>query len=203
MQDDEKAQMISTCVAVLEAYIVGAKPNNGIGAYGSMQRLADTLTVAGWKVLGSGSYGCVLKSPHLEGVVFKFGVCAYDAAVEFALWARANQHLPHLPEILDLRRFPQGFVYVMPEYFPCPEVEEVQEKRRVFERILQGNNCWGDPVTDEERAAYPTAVAMQQYFENCCGVDLHAWNVMLDAEGNMIITDPYATDRTAPNGEEN
>lgn len=196
--DEQKLKMVQTCVQVLGAYIDGIAPSNNVGpVYGDMMRLADTLQEAGWKLLGNGSYGCVLESPHAEGVVFKFGTHYADAALAFAQWARANQHLPHLPVIYAIQKFKHGYVYAMPRYHSAEARSDIHEQRYACERILYGN---GDAA---ECARFPTAVAMREYFDGCVGIDLHSYNVMVDpATDQMVITDPFAMDRTAPEPKE-
>lgn len=153
----------------------------------------------GWRRLGSGWFGEAWEHCDYLGLVVKvsgrggFGDDAqdwpggHDAWPTFAEYCHANPH-ENLPNIMHFERMNASHSWaIMPKYTPLDSIVygygEYDSQRERWQGWLLGADgapAWMWPILGMVRS-----LNMQ--------IDLHRGNVMVNAEGNLIMTDPFST----------
>ncbi len=155
----------------------------------------------GWSKLGTGWYGEAWEHADYPGLVLKvsgragFGSDAPDALVDkpgsdswqvYAQYCHKHPH-EHLPQILHFERINAAVAWaIMPKYKPLGRDFAEERTRMHWERWLNG-----DPGAPEWM--WPI-IGMASSL--CMSVDLHRGNVMVSADGTMIMTDPFSAYET-------
>lgn len=156
--------------------------------------LRDLFEKRGWQFCGAGYYSAAF---FKGGLVIKTGIKAEDSGLLYAAWCRASQGKVGVPIVHKLGS--TGFCYMVlmdrlealageldadqPSYDPilAAEFGSVQET------INLGVDGWG-----EHMELCRTAISIREFFEDVALFDVHSGNVMLDRNGNLVITDPVA-----------
>lgn len=145
--------------------------------------LGEELRRAGYRVLGAGGYGTVIKHPEFD-MVLKICIDEFDGYPAFARWAEVNRPA-HVVDIIYTCRVNESlFFAAMPVY---ASVEQGTQEARMIDNI----NC------NVPRGAYELEVrdALDWVFDvlgDYACRDTHSGNWMLDSDGNLLISDPLA-----------
>lgn len=137
----------------------------------------------GLKKLGSGYYSKVFEHPSAPGLVIKF--CCSDedeASITYLAWARAHPG-PHVPVIHHLLRGSGYHVSVMNKLYPLDGNNMVE-----YDKYMSYYSDYGRHADVFGPAR--VALEIKEFFSDIAGWDLHNENVMQDANGVMVITDP-------------
>ncbi len=150
----------------------------------------------GWRKLGSGLFGEAWEHADYPGLAVKvsgragFGMLTeYYAGSElyadswqvFAQYCHKHPH-EHLPKIMHFERINAAVAWaIMPRYMPTssPQMDELRSK-------------WQDWLNGERNAPEWLWPIIGMASSLCMAVDLHSGNVMLDSDGNLIMTDPFS-----------
>ena len=156
----------------------------------------------GWRQLGSGFFGEAWEHADHPGLVVKvsgrshFGLPGaytfsrlgddpepcFDSWQVYAQYCHKHPHR-HLPNIMHFERINASTAWaVMPRYSPYTAPPGQDFRRRQWEDWLHGERNapeWMWPI-----------IGMASSL--CMDVDLHTGNVMLDADGTLIMTDPFS-----------
>lgn len=156
----------------------------------------------GWCRLGNGWFGEAWEHAEHPGLVVKvsgrggFGADEpskggrHDAWPTFAEYCHANPH-ENLPNIMHFERMNASHAWaIMPKYTPLNAIEygheEYDNQRVRWQNWLydaEGAPAWMWPIIGMERS-----LNMQ--------IDLHQGNVMVNAEENLVMTDPFSARET-------
>lgn len=169
------------------------------GAYISKQEvlphLIDFMADRGWEYSGAGFFAAVFVR---GGLALKIGLKAGDTGAMYAAWCRANQALPGVPRIYSISKFSGCYLVLTrryevlrkewlddedSEYLPAL-AEEHDAVRVAVNRGIAPGNARFDTVQ--------TGLLIRDFFVGVVDFDVHEQNIMVDAEGNLIITDPVS-----------
>lgn len=151
----------------------------------------------GWSKLGSGWYseawehadypGLVLKVSGREGfgpdeTYGRWDIPGSDSWQVYAQYCHKHPH-EHLPQILHFERINAAVAWaIMPKYTPLGRGFAGERTRMQWAGWLNGDRGapeWMWPI-----------IGMASSL--CMTVDLHRGNVMVSADGTMIMTDPFS-----------
>lgn len=156
-----------------------------------------------WRQLGSGFFGEAWEHADHPGLVVKVsGRGGFGLHDEYTLVSRWNDPAPsfdswqvyaqychkhphkHLPNIMHFERINASTAWaIMPKYSPYNAETGQDFTRKKWQGWLGGERNapeWLWPI-----------IGMASSL--CMDVDLHKGNVMLDADGTMIMTDPFSS----------
>lgn len=152
----------------------------------SFGELTAELERFGVKFIGAGNFSMVFSHPALGGKVVK--VCAdalEDCGAIYLAWARQNaKHYKHLPVVHHLEVSPDKRIYfaVLDRYeMTVNEAHCDSTQRAEF-------NSRYDNTTPIGKAL----AAINDFHTGWCGTDCHGENVMVDSNGQLVITDPLS-----------
>lgn len=185
-----------------------ALPDWGDG-YIPPDALAERTMPEGWREVGQGHFSLAVAHVLRPDYVFKICCRAGDAYPEYAAWCvskfndgtHVNLCVPHIPFLhhsLDhvrivpvqrLEKINSQYTGNSEEY--CRELEVYVNAIDTYMRDLIGITAYQDidqdMVSDKMKA---TLQALAKAFRGLRSVDIHSGNVMLDASGEMVLTDP-------------
>lgn len=165
----------------------------------------------GFKCLGSGAFSEVFGRSD-----FPFAIKVNmepDDWPDFALWTLRNPS-PHYVDVKKIKWFvdEHGPYYIavmerleqtMREYLrkndfiDCVEAQNMSKLRTMMSRDVSNRHAAELVEREtEHRALFDAALALKREFHARSFLDLHEWNVMLRADGTMVITDPISTVET-------
>lgn len=160
----------------------------------AFEQVRKTMENGGWTFCGAGYYSAAF---FRAGLVIKVGFKAEDSGLLYAAWCRANQGKAGVPKVHKLAS--TGFCYMVlmdrleaivgeldkdsPSYDPqlAAEVDSVKETLNL------GADGWG-----QHMELCRTAISIRDFFDDIANFDLHEANVMLDRNGELVITDPVS-----------
>lgn len=149
----------------------------------------------GAKHLGSGNFSSVFKHPALEGKVIKVVLNVEDNYHEYAEWCM-TQNNKHIPKIHHMEDIGGGrYIFVLDELISISSMWSIPRDARAVRDIL--NYGWCDKEYAEKfdidisRELTNAMIGLLLLKEcNSLRFDLHNGNMMLDKDGNVVITDP-------------
>lgn len=157
-------------------------------------RFERDLQAHGFTVLGTGHFSCAVEHPDLPGLAIKIGLKKEDSGAAYAAWARSKQGVyKSVPRILHIQRGAQAYVVIMPKYsdFGYDATTEQDNQFLQAMRVLeQGDEVAVPAMLNKDLVL--CAMDIRKFFDGIAEFDLHRGNVMLDDEGNIIITDPVS-----------
>lgn len=164
--------------------------------------LASEMRIAGFRVLGHGSFGIVLSHHRTPDRVYKLCANPKDAYVSYALWCREQQvdgERAHMPEIRHVFRKDNVIGYILPRYISLAEAKDLGKVPREFDAfVLQSIAAKRQPYTESLRLVYPRSLValtadVLRFFKGAAQVDIHNGNIMFDPINNeLILTDPVS-----------
>lgn len=156
--------------------------------------IKDMMQKAGWQFCGSGFYSAAF---FRNGLVIKVGFKAEDSGLMYAAWCRANQGRAGVPVVHKLLSAGICYVVLMDRLEAIAGELEVGSKQfdpqlaaevdSVKETINQGVDGWG-----QHMELCRTAIDIREFFMDICNFDITESNVMMDRNGNVVITDPVS-----------
>lgn len=157
--------------------------------------LIDTMAEDGWAFEGSGFFSAVFIK---GGLALKFGFKVNDTGAMYAAWCRANQGKAGVPAIYGITKFSSCYLVLTRRYDKVRSSwlredsgETIPELRKEFQAIASALNqgkFWGVKRFDTVK----TAAAIREFFSDVADFDLHESNVMMDGQGELVITDPIS-----------
>lgn len=157
-------------------------------------------SVEEFKFLGSGCYAAVFQHPEFRERVIKVGRSNEDGWLGYAKWCVANQGQPMVPKIYELRRVVNNdkvaYVAVMEKLTPlvdddCSEIgtSRYWQGQLSSLHVFVRNHC-SLAFLPDSRAVEAMGRRLYAAFGSQ-NMDLHTGNAMLNAAGELVITDPY------------
>lgn len=143
--------------------------------------LDDAMDKAGFKLLGDGNFSIVVKHEAAPGYVIKIVIRDNDSAPAYMAWCRAHPG-PHVPRIHHLQRQGRYVVAVLDELRQM-DTERTQIYDLYLDRYLERVN---------DHSANKVAQDIRKFFKDAADFDLHPANVMMDLNGELVITDPLS-----------
>lgn len=157
----------------------------------------------GLKVLGMGMYALVVEHENYPGRAFKVTTSLLDGFRTYAKYCKENEGVPYLPVIHSINEQDNFGCYELDKYYPivkpcngyetfvsikCEDMYTYAHAGQYAstEGILQG--------TPEQLAIYTLAKNIANEFGKRFTTDIHTGNIMVDSNGNVIITDPLGGD---------
>lgn len=169
-----------------------------------LEALIDGAAEYDWEYAGSGFFSAVFIK---GGLALKFGFKAGDTGAMYAAWCRNNAGLPGVPEVYSLTKFTGCYVVLTRRYTELREEwldprdgDCIRDLAEEFDCIRGAINR-GDRVGIERFDTVKTAHAIRDFFDGVADFDLHRSNVMLDHEGELVITDPISHGPCSGTGE--
>lgn len=150
----------------------------------------------GAKHLGSGNFASVFKHPALEGKVIKVVLNTADNYHEYARWC-LTQNNKHIPKIYNMEDIGDGrYIFVLDELSSVYDDNyDVPRDVTIIRDVLEYGyddelytEKYGIEIGDETRDAMIGLLLLKEC--NLLRFDLHNGNMMLDKDGNVVITDP-------------
>ena len=155
--------------------------------------LIDLMAGDGWLLSGSGFFSAVFVK---NGLALKVGFKVTDTAATYAAWCRANQDLPGVPTVYSLTKFSRCFLVLTRRYNPLTpawlqedQPDYLPRMSDEYQALQSAINCgkyWGLIRFDTVK----TAKLIRDFFSGLASFDLHGQNLMIDDQGNIVITDP-------------
>lgn len=137
----------------------------------------------GFKYVGSGYFSVVLRHKSLPTRVFKIGFKQEDAYAAYIGYCRQNPG-PHIPVIHHAERMGQFQVAVLTKYERLYYLDEADQL--VINAAKRGATYYGE-------SSLGSAVnGIAEFFAGIAVLDIHTDNIMQDADGCLIITDPVS-----------
>lgn len=158
--------------------------------------IIDQMAERGWAYVGAGYFSAAFVK---GGLAVKIGLKPNDTGSMYAAWCRAHQGEPGVPVVYAVSKFSRCYVLLTrryekldrhwvsdddhPDYVP-ELAEEFQAIRAVMQVGADEDANRFDTVT--------TAKAIRDFFHGVVDFDLHTGNVMMDDQGELVITDPIS-----------
>ena len=187
-------------------------PMGGQGDYIEPYNLAVCAMPEGWNYVGEGYFSLAVAHSSRPDYIFKICCRPDDGYPEYAAWCVSKFNdgthvdlcIPHIPfvhrslahvrivPVQRLREIPDGHtegadIYDGETLYDeelCDQVDMIQQ---YFEVLLGFQDEDAFYVSPKMQA---TLEAIVQSFKGLSGVDIHRGNVMLNDDGEMILTDP-------------
>lgn len=155
----------------------------------------------GFKRLGNGHFSAAYSHPMLPGKVIKVGFKKEDSGAAYVAFCRMHQGRAGIPTIHDVQRHESCYTVVM---------DHLQDAHRAImdypsdaytqyyiahDGVEQGelSDCKSaEQYTQRDRDLAETAKEINKFFKGIARFDMHPGNVMLDRDGNIVITDPVS-----------
>lgn len=166
----------------------------------------------GYDVLGSGCFSTVWVHPEDPTKAIKISSKSNDGGVMYAFWARAHQDLKGVPVIHEIAQVQDSAVgptltfIVMDRYVMTYQEAERRDlvpylgtslmelvmSSGVSKEYVRDHRDYDALTTSIVSPYWDTLTKIGQFFKGACTYDLHGENVMLDANGELYITDPLS-----------
>lgn len=174
--------------------------NNALESMEYWSTLGIYTASCGFKRLGNGHFSAAYSHPMLPGKVIKVGFKKEDSGAAYVAFCRMHQGRQGIPTIHDVQRHAGCYTVVM------DALEESQSKvyndpatNRQFALAVAGveHGHLSDVKPAEEYRKIEldlaeTAIEINKFFKGIARFDMHSGNVMLDKQGNIVITDPVS-----------
>lgn len=157
------------------------------------------------EVHGEGHFSVVVTLPGYDRLAFKL-ILGADTSVGYLAWCRSMRRegktwAVHLPDVLAMTQIRDAWIVALPLYKDAGNHPE-------FEELAEFLSWFADEDIEALKIsrAYQWARGVQKFpptlinalEEICCAFccvghfDLHSANWMVDADGNVVITDPLS-----------
>ena len=141
-----------------------------------------------FKYLGSGYFGYVFE--HLPtGYVVKitgFNIGGVDTYPLFAKMCMSNVHLKHLPKIHHLQEYSNAYFVITEKY--VVDLITSNSYRHKMKGVIEGTENRHGILEDSMFKTCRAISALNGYTE----IDLNNDNLMRNAAGEIVITDPFS-----------
>ncbi|AZV02338.1 seryl-threonyl protein kinase [Pectobacterium phage Q19] len=170
--------------------------------------LEDMMRTAGFNHLGAGHFSVAYAHKALPGKVFKVGLKKEDSGAAYTAYSRMNAGQTGIPTIYDVQRHDSCYTVVMDGLLSIrsarnTDLEDwVNEQFSAVYRSIEGGKTWAQSLeyicednpkrVEHLKALHETGMAIRQFFNGIAKFDIHEGNAMVDAAGNLYITDPIS-----------
>ncbi|UCS82746.1 serine/threonine kinase [Yersinia phage vB_YenP_Rambo] len=163
--------------------------------------LNEYMRGAGFTRLGNGHFSAVYSHHLLPQKVIKVGFKKEDSGAAYAAFCRMHQGRQGIPTIHDIQRHAGCYTVVLDHLNPVPldhwgDMDDEYDAYSQFDLvrdILEYEAVIEDELCDElHNELRDTANEIRKFFTGIARFDLHANNVMLDRNDNVVITDPVS-----------
>ena len=180
--------------------------------------LAECSMPDGWRYVGRGHFSLAVEHASRPDYIFKICCRTGDGYPEYATWCVSKFNdgthvglcIPHIPfvhrslahvrivPVQRLREIHSGYTTGADLYDgETPYYEERYDQvgmiQRYFDVLLRLPVYQDGDEYDVPPKMKATCKAIVQSFKGLSGVDIHAGNVMLNDDGEMILTDPLGS----------
>lgn len=148
----------------------------------------------GFTFLGAGHFSAAFSHEMLPGRVIKVGFKKEDSGAAYAAWCRMNQGRVGVPTIHAIARHQSCYTVVLDHLtrFRPSECEDEDSycQYELATSTLHGHDMdiWNERSMDLKQTVYD----IRAFFKDIASFDLHSDNVMLDSDGDLVITDPVS-----------
>lgn len=157
--------------------------------------LIDYMAEEGWAYSGSGFFSAVFVK---GGLALKIGLKVTDTGAMYAAWCRQNQGLPGVPTVYSITKFTRCYVLLTRRYDPVDREwldgdhdNYIREMAEEFEALRGAINI-GEPHGADRFDTVETGLLIHRFFKGIVDFDMHKGNIMLDDQGELVITDPVS-----------
>lgn len=162
------------------------------GSYNAMMR-----DVLGFTCLGNGFFSAAYSHPIIPGRVIKVGFKKEDSGAAYAAFCRANQGLMGIPNVYDIQRHDDCYTVVLDHLQAYSEsTPDLLDAKNVIKTVIMKRDSdhyeWCEPYDDYTNALADTAKVIYEFFNGIAGFDLHNGNIMVNSQGQVVITDPVS-----------
>lgn len=162
------------------------------GSYNAMMR-----DVLGFTYLGNGFFSAAYSHPMIPGRVIKVGFKKEDSGAAYAAFCRANQGLMGIPNVYDIQRHDDCYTVILDHLQAYSEsTPELLDAKNVIKTVIMkrddDHHEWCEPYDDYTNALADTAKVIFEFFNGIAGFDLHNGNIMVNSQGQVVITDPVS-----------
>ena len=155
----------------------------------------------GFKRLGNGHFSAAYSHPMLPGKVIKVGFKKEDSGAAYIAFCRMHQGRVGIPVIHDVQRHAGCYTVVMDhlqdarsavDEYPSRAYTEYYVARHGVEYGELSDTKEAHEYTQRELDLAETAKEINKFFKGIARFDMHPGNIMLDKQGNIVITDPVS-----------
>lgn len=176
-------------------------PDRGTLSQEYWSTLRTYASSVGFEFLGAGHFSAAFGHDMLPDRIIKVGFKKEDSGAAYAAWCRMNQGRVGVPVLHAVARHASCYTVVMDK---LDELSDAAGKWTAVNQIqfsivrsqiyrIEYNGELGYPVyTEYEMDLKQTADDIWHFFEGIASFDIHSGNVMLNKDGNMVITDPVS-----------
>lgn len=167
------------------------------------QLIKPKVEAAGLTMLGMGMYAVVVEHKNYPGRVFKVTTSRWDGFRTYAKYCQENKGTAYLPVIHSAQEQGNFGWYELDKCFsivkPCTGYEAFVSIKgeEMYSYAHAGQYGDSDGVlhgTPEQIAIYELARTLKKEFGTRFTMDIHTGNIMVDLNGNVVITDPLGGD---------
>lgn len=142
------------------------------------------------KFLGCGHFSAVYSHSDFPHYVVKLSLRPGDVAPCYLAWARANPGR-HVPAVHYLRKNEHGTIAILDKLYP---VDYASHWMRVYEKYSRRKrNELPDIAVPGYEQLHEAFINITTFFDGLCNIDTHEGNIMLDINGDLVITDPLSS----------
>lgn len=146
----------------------------------------------GFKFLGAGHFSAAFEHEMLPERVIKVGFKKEDSGAAYAAWCRMNQGRVGVPTIHAIARHAGCYTVVLDKLteYDNADSEVVNAYYDLASSTLYGRDMeiWDDFSMDLKQTMWD----IRAFFKDIASFDLHRGNVMIDSNGELVITDPVS-----------
>lgn len=179
----EAAERLVSKVGLRKGHYVAEQP-----IYGPLVRM---LSLAGWTIGGSGFFSAVF---YKGGLAIKISLRGSgDAAMDYLYWCKDHQGMPGIPVLHAMKQGEFTYTVLMDRLESAKHL--LRERSDDFDDYLSAefnevSDALENGVAPVSFKTAATALAVREEFMGRGEFDMHIGNVMVDRDGNLVITDP-------------
>jgi hypothetical protein len=153
----------------------------------------------GFKFLGAGHFSAVFEHSLLPNRVIKVGFKKEDSGAAYAAWCRMNQGRAGVPTIHAIARHAGCYTVVLDKLFEFNSEKDSKKDSEVTHYYeLAAASLYGRDTgfwDDFSKNLKNTISDIRSFFVDIASFDLHEGNVMVNSNGDLVITDPVSWTR--------
>ncbi|AXG66357.1 putative protein kinase [Dickeya phage vB_DsoP_JA10] len=164
-----------------------------VGSNGWIDDLKETARHAGFEFLGSGYFSAAFSNDALPGRVVKVGFKKEDSGAAYAAFCKAHQGLKGIPNVYAVQRHSHCYTVVLDhlkEFTVANQTEEQYAQYKTICELVQHDGHINED--DYEGPLADTCNKIRSFFKGIASFDIHRGNVMVDKNGDLVITDPVS-----------
>lgn len=163
-----------------------------VSSQGYWKTLLSAAKDCGFEFLGNGFFSAAFKHEMLPQKVIKIGFKKEDSGAAYAAWCRMNQGRIGVPVIHGIARHAGCYSVVLDELTTQAygDRSKAMQQYNLALSTIGGTDVdfWDDFSMDLKQTVHD----IRAFFKDIASFDLHIGNVMVDRNGNIVITDPVS-----------